>query len=309
MSKVTIILPSYNHAAFLKDRLDSIQAQTFKDWELIIIDDCSLDGSVEILKDFVKNNKSKVKHFIVNKKNSGSGYTSWKKGIALATSEYIWIAETDDFSATTFLEEHIKLLETTNAVLSFCASKYVDTDSSYLYISDKRTEDLQVAQGSYKVFDSEIFMNKMPFNTYITNGSSVVFRKPPKNVPEEIFNFKQSSDQFLWMYLLQNNSFAFINKELNYFRRHIDSTTVRLGNSELKNLYFEKIEYINYFKLEINYKTFLKHYIKHYVWKNKSNIFDTSVIDKIKDTPFIKFKYYILLIHFIIFKFHAKIWK
>jgi len=309
MSLVSIILPSYNHAKFLKERLDSIQAQTFKDWELIIIDDCSTDESVEILENFTKKNKDKVKHFIKNEINSGSGYTSWKKGIELATSKYIWIAETDDFSAPTFLEEQIQLLETTDATLSFCASKYVDEDGNYLYSSAKRMEDLKVAKDSYMVFDSQTYMDKMPFNIYITNGSSVVFRKPIVQIPQEIFNYKQSSDQFLWSYILQNNSFVFINKELNYFRRHMNSTTIKLGNLQLKNLYLEKIEYLNYFKLEINSKTFLKHYIKHYVWKNKSEIFDTSVIDKLKNVSFIKLKYYILLIQFVIIQLYVKLWK
>ncbi len=309
MPKVSIIIPSYNHAKFLKDRLESIQSQTFTDWELIIIEDCSLDESVEILENFANSNKDKVKHFIKNNTNSGSGYTSWEKGIELVKSEYIWIAETDDFSAPTFLEEQIQLLDKTKAVLSFCASKYVDVDGNYLYSSIKRTEPLHVLQGSYKVFESEIFMNEMPFETYITNGSSVVFRKPKVQIPHEIFNYKQSSDQFLWSYLIKNNTFTFINKELNYFRRHLDSTTVRLGNSDLKNLYLEKIEYMNYFKIEINSSFFLNHYIKYYVWKNKRNFYDTSVIIKLKDVPFIKFKYCILLTQFIVFQLYTKLWK
>jgi glycosyltransferase involved in cell wall biosynthesis len=309
MSLVSIILPSYNHAKFLKDRLESIVMQTFKDWELIIIDDCSSDESIVILENFANSNKDKVKHFIKNTTNSGSGYTSWKKGVELADSEYIWIAETDDFSAPTFLEEQIQLLGTTKAALSFCTSKYVDADGNFLYNSIKRTEDLLVEQGSYKMFDSQVLMDKMPFNTYITNGSSVVFRKPKVQIPHEIFNYKQSSDQFLWSYLIQNNSFVFINKELNYFRRHIDSTTVRHGNSQLKNIYLEKIEYINYFKLEINSRTFLKHYIKHFVLENKSDIFDTTVIDKIREVNFIKLKYFMFLIQFFFKQIVKKLWK
>ena len=89
MPNVSIIIPSYNHAIFLQDRLNSIVNQTYKDWETIIIDDKSTDNSVEIIEKFIKQNLNfKVKHFCVNETNSGSGYHSWKKGIELAETNY-----------------------------------------------------------------------------------------------------------------------------------------------------------------------------------------------------------------------------
>ena len=149
MSKVSIILPSYNHKKFLKQRLDSIVNQSFTDWELIIIDDCSTDGSIEVLTDFVKLYKDKVKHFILNESNSGSGYTSWKKGIELANTEYVWIAETDDYSEVIFLEETIKILEQNKeCALVFCNSNYVDEQNIFLYDSSSRTKHLKVEKVS-----------------------------------------------------------------------------------------------------------------------------------------------------------------
>ena len=89
MFKLSIILPCFNHAKFLQERLDTILNQTYNDWELIIIDDKSTDKSLEILSEFVKKNGSRVKHFVINQSNSGSGYYSWKKGIELAQTKYI----------------------------------------------------------------------------------------------------------------------------------------------------------------------------------------------------------------------------
>ena len=89
MPKVTIIVPSYNHSQFLNERLSTIINQTFQDFELIIIDDYSTDNSQEILQKFVTENQSKVSHFIINDKNSGSGYNSWKKGIARSLKKFI----------------------------------------------------------------------------------------------------------------------------------------------------------------------------------------------------------------------------
>lgn len=298
MSLVTIIIPSYNHSKFLKKRLDTIQEQTFKDWELIIIDDFSKDNSVTILEEFANKNKEKVKHFIKNKINSGSGYNSWKKGIELSNSKYIWIAETDDYSDSTFLENQIEVLEKTNAVLSFCASKYVDFKGEYMYNSSYRTRDLKILQGEYNIFDSNVFVDKMPFNTLITNGSSVVFSRPENKIPEKIFKFKQSSDIFLWTYLIKNNNFIFLNKELNFFRRHEDSTTSKTSKYKKEFIYSEAANYLNMFNLEFKYIEFIKHYIKYYINSNRKEIFNTKSIKIINKTRYKIFVYYFQVLLF-----------
>ncbi|MEO9570945.1 MAG: glycosyltransferase [Polaribacter sp.] len=306
MAKVSIIVPSYNHNSFLKDRLDSIINQTFKDWELIIIDDDSNDGSKETLQEFVKNNKSKVSRFIINKKNSGSGYQSWYTGINLVKSEYIWIAETDDYSDVTFLEEMIKTLdENKNVALAFCTSIYVDANKNYLYTSEKRTKDLEVNSNN-KVFSGEVYVNKMPFNTYITNGSAVVFRKPKKEIPKELFKFKQCSDIFLWTYLLNNSSFVFLNKKLNYFRRHEDSTSEKISIHKKKSVYFEKAVFLNYYNQQHKYKGFINHYLKFYIDFNRKNIFDIEPVLAIEGIKFLKLKYLFLVLNFFLNKFKTK---
>jgi len=303
MPKISIILPSYNHGKFLKDRLDSIVNQTYKDWELIIIEDKSSDNSLEILSDFLEKNKQKVKHFIVNEKNSGSGYFSWQKGIELAETEYIWIAETDDYSDEEFLDEEIKILDQNeNCALSFSATNYVDTQKNFLYTSENRTRNLEVKENEHKVFDGKVYIDKIPFNTYITNGSSVVFRKPKFKIPDDIFNNRQCSDIFLWTFLLQNSSFIFLNKKLNYFRRHEGSTSTHFQTHKLETIYHENAEFLNYFNQTEKYPIFIDHYIKHYVWNNKKDFLNTSSIKKIKSNKNLSFIYFYKLVQFVHFK-------
>lgn len=310
MKKVSIILPSYNHVFFLKDRLDSIINQTFNDWELIIIDDKSTDGSSEVLKEFVNKYSSKIAHFIINIKNSGSGYKSWKKGIELAQSKYIWIAETDDYSGLTFLEEQIKILDQNNSIaLTFCGSNYVDSKNNFLYNTDKRVLELEVTENKSKIFNEDVFLEKMPFSTYITNGSSVVFRKPKIEIPNIIFENKQSSDIFLWTFLVKGNSFAFLNKKLNFFRRHNDSTTTKMSILSQRAIYKEKIKYLNYFNLTHKFKEFTRHYIKFYVNKNKNEMFNFSLISKVESVNFIRINYFFLLVQFYAKKLINKVWK
>jgi glycosyltransferase involved in cell wall biosynthesis len=303
MSKVSIILPSYNHGKFLLDRLNSIFNQTYKDWEAIIIDDKSTDNSTEIISSFLeKNSEFKVKHFIVNEKNLGSGYFSWQKGIDLAETEYIWIAESDDFCEPIFLEDLIKILDSNqNISLAFCGSNYFD-NNNIIYNSAKRTEDLDIEINNYKIIDSNIFFKRMPFNTYITNGSSVVFRKPKNKIPSAIFNNRLCSDIFLWSYLLQNSSFGFLNKNLNFFRRHEESTSTFLLKNKLETVYHERANYLNYFGQTEKYEHFINHYIKHYIWTHKSDFLNTSSIQKIQTTKNLKVLYFYKLIQFFISK-------
>src|SRR5690606_15755367 len=121
MPKVSIIVPNYNHAPFLKDRLDSIFCQDFEDYEVILMDDCSTDGSREILESY--KDHGKVTQLVLNEKNSGSTFRQWKKGIELAKGEYIWIAESDDVADSKLVEVLVERLDEDATVgLAYCQS-------------------------------------------------------------------------------------------------------------------------------------------------------------------------------------------
>ncbi|MES2239804.1 MAG: glycosyltransferase [Bacteroidota bacterium] len=307
MAKLSIIIPSYNHAEFLLERLESILNQTYKDWEAIIIDDQSKDNSVEIIRGFISENPDfKIKHFIINDTNSGSGYFSWQKGIELAETEYIWIAETDDYSESSFLEKLVSVLDKNKEVsLAFSGSNYVE-NGSIIYDSTNRTKDLEVEPKNYRVISNNIFFDKMPFNTYITNGSSVVFRKPKFGIPFEIFNNRLCSDIFLWSYLLQNSSFAFLNDNLNFFRRHEGSTSSFLSKNKLETVYHERAKYLNYFNQTDKYNQFINHYLKYYIWTHKKEFLNISSIQIIQSNKKFKALYFYKLFQFFISKLFRK---
>src|SRR5690606_7012874 len=123
MPKVSIIIPNYNHKPFLQQRLDTVFNQTFQNFEVILLDDASADGSQDLLKSY--KNHPKVAHIILNETNSGSPFKQWQKGIELAQGEYIWIAESDDYCELDFLEE---LLKNCSANLVYAQSQDVDAD-------------------------------------------------------------------------------------------------------------------------------------------------------------------------------------
>jgi len=90
MPNVTVIVPNYNHARFLRQRLDSILTQTYQDFELILLDDCSTDDSRTILKEYAADPRVRLE---LNEANSGSPFKQWNKGVQLAQGKYVWIAE------------------------------------------------------------------------------------------------------------------------------------------------------------------------------------------------------------------------
>ena len=77
MPVFSVIVPNYNHASFLAERIETILAQTFTDFELILLDDCSTDESVKILEKYCDH--PKVSCIVVNEVNSGSRFLQWKK--------------------------------------------------------------------------------------------------------------------------------------------------------------------------------------------------------------------------------------
>ena len=104
-SKVSIIVPMYNAASFLKETLDSILNQTFTNFELLLIDDCSKDNTLEIANSF-----SDPRIYIVkNEKNLGAGGTR-NKGIKLAQSTYIAFCDADDIMFPNRLEEQYNFM-------------------------------------------------------------------------------------------------------------------------------------------------------------------------------------------------------
>lgn len=90
--------------------IESILQQTFQDFELILLDDCSTDGSREILERY--RNHPKVSGIFYNELEQRITFQTVEKGLSKATGDYVWIAESDDFSSPCFLERCVRILDT-----------------------------------------------------------------------------------------------------------------------------------------------------------------------------------------------------
>lgn len=235
---VSIVIPNYNHAPFLKERIDSVLNQSYTEFEVIILDDCSSDQSREVIESY--RGHEKIKHIIFNKNNSGNTFTQWQKGVELAVGEWVWIAESDDLAHPDFL---LKCLASAQEVdMVFCKSIIINGLSeraSYLGESFFPTEEVFPSNKPYYRIDSTKFLEERMFNfNHIVNASSVLTKRASLHqwIPS-ITDFKLCGDWMLWVIMLTHGKVCYLNEGLNYFRVH--DQTVRASESNTMATFYE----------------------------------------------------------------------
>lgn len=216
LPKVSVIIPNYNHAPYLNLRIESVLNQTYQDFELILLDDCSTDNSQTILLEYTKH--PKVSHCIFNEVNSGSTFKQWDKGIELARGEYIWIAESDDWAEPDFLYTLIsKQKKYPDVGLLYSTSTLIDSDGNCTYdnVANNTGETI-----FYK--GKEFIEKKMLTSNPIWNASMMVFRKTLFDyvVNNEYRQMKYSGDWLLYVQFISNTNVLEIKQTLNHYRIH-----------------------------------------------------------------------------------------
>ena len=237
---VSVIIPNYNHALFLEERLKSVFKQTYQNFEVILLDDCSIDDSVKILSQYIKH--PKVSHFVVNETNSGSPFKQWKKGIDLARGEYIWIAESDDYCDNMFLETLLTNIKPSTSV-AYTQTYNVDQDGNKLNLNKWACGlDKKKWLSDYSNSGHFEIKNYLRYRNTIPNASAVIFKKQNAQecIPTEM---RYCGDWLFWINLLKSGDIVYIAKPLNYFRKHSETTRID------KNFDNEKERYQEYFKI------------------------------------------------------------
>lgn len=226
ISKVSVIIPNFNHANFLKERIDSILNQTYQDIEVIILDDCSTDDSRTVIELYRDN--PKVSHIIYNETNSGSTFKQWNKGFSLADGEYIWIAESDDAAHPDFLK---KLIDTIgndkDVVLAASGIRLIDENGNVI-----GSESISKSKYTRKYTSEEFITENMLLGNHLMNASSAIFRKDClQRIPLNYTNLKASGDYLFWIELANQGKVVEIPDKLDYFRRSSTTVTPRLYSS------------------------------------------------------------------------------
>lgn len=223
--KVSVVVPCYNHASFLQQRLDSVFGQTFQDFEVIILDDCSPDNTREIIQ---PHRAAPNVRIALNAENSGNTFVQWIKGIDLARGEIVWLAEDDDFCEPTFLERLLPSFADRDVGLAYCQSVAVDRRGERLFSYWTYTTDLSRQRWSsdYVVSAAEELNAGLAVKNTIPNASAVLFRKfDLGRLRGELTKYRLAGDWLFYIHAMQGRKTAFCCDELNYHRRH-DSTCI-----------------------------------------------------------------------------------
>lgn len=229
---VSVIVPGYNHAPFLEQRISSILDQTYPNTELILLDDCSTDGSAEIMRRY--ENHPKVKAVVVNSENSGSTFRQWKRGLEMAEGKYVWIAESDDSASTDFLTELVAQLETHNdAAMAFSGSRMIDARGEVIPGMDwdrwSNMAPLLECIPARKLIETHLLVTS---NIY--NASQVLMRRSAiPCVTDQQCSMRYCGDWLFWVNLLAGADCAVaVRLKLNRFRQHdrkVSPTASRQG--------------------------------------------------------------------------------
>ncbi len=279
--KISVILTSYNYEQYIKDVIESVLNQTFTDFELIIIDDCSTDNSVEIIKQFDDN---RIK-FIQNEKNYGLKY-SIQKAVELAQGEWIAFLESDDLWVSNTLETRLNY-----------ANKYPDAGIIFNDVEEFGDEEwLNAVKNNFTrtrkilnrlIFPKNIFYNINVHNLIMTFSSVMIKKEFFENL-----NFNTPIDALLdwWIYIhISYHTKAFYIKEkLTKWRQHKQSYILRKKHTPFK---FANIEaYLDVYKTNNISITFLPFLIFTIIVMllNRLKFYYILLIRKIKDILHIK---------------------
>ena len=220
--EVSIVMPSYNSAEFLEEAIKSVINQSFINWELIIIDDCSSDTSRDIILEYQEKDPRITSIF--NNNNSGSGF-SRNRGIELASGKWIAFLDSDDVWRSNKLENQIAFANERNAVFCHCGFELIDESG--------------LALGKKAVI-SNVPVNYTSLLKFTEIGCLTAMYNQDKIGKHYMSEHRKKQDYALWLSILRQgfNSHG-LNEQLAFYRLRKGSAT-----SNKSKLVFRHVKFL-----------------------------------------------------------------
>ena len=254
---ISIIIPMFNSHLYIKKCVDSILSQTYHNFELIIINDGSNDGSLNIVKSF---RDKRIR--IINQKNKGVS-SARNKGISLAKGSYIAFIDSDDYVESTFLESFVSIINFHDPDLIFCGI-FSETYKSKTADMLNYTEKYYKKRSDFKNDIINLYDNHLLYNVW-----NKIFKK--SLIDKFSIKFKNISFGedaiFVQDYLVNCNSFYNINECLYHYVRENKSSVTTSYIPNLFNIRIaENALFINFFnKYGIDYSDYIDFISKRFI--------------------------------------------
>ncbi len=237
---VSVVMPSYNHESYISEAIESVLQQSFTDFEFIIVDDCSIDASIEIINDY--NKKDKRIKVLFHEKNKGIS-TTINDGIEMVKGKYIALIASDDVWVHNKLEQQIAILEHNENLIVWSEGDIIDEKSRY---TGKRFTELYCLNQKKS---GNLFYELLNKNSTIIFGSSLIFKR--NNLGNIKFNeqLKYDNDFLFYIELANKFNFYFIKESLTKYRIHGENTRERISLQK-KEKYKDRVK-LNLYLLEV----------------------------------------------------------
>ena len=211
----SIVIPTYNHAHFLKEALQSVIEQTYENWEAIVVNNYSLDNTVNVVNEF---KDSRI--ILINYRNHGIIASARNKGISVSKGEYIAFLDSDDIWYKDKLQQCVDMLNKGYDLV--CHGEYWITNRKYrrkvIYGPEKKAR-----------------YRKLLFNGNCLSTSATMLRKSTLDKVgffSESPNIVTAEDYDLWLRIARNGaSFGFINSMLGEYRIHSSNNSKNVLNN------------------------------------------------------------------------------
>lgn len=227
-----MITPVYNHEKFIAQTIKSVQSQTYRNWELLIVDDCSNDNSWEIIQKFAKKDK-RIKAFR-NNKNKGL-IPNWEFLINNSRGAYIAFLEGDDVFYSNNLEKKIKIFEKYPKVgMVYCNFDIINTTGAIVLRNYYKKHRIKTYENQKIKADEYLLSRIAPFSSY----SQIMIRRNiikngilPRSLDSRAKVFLPSDWDYNFRVSINNNIF-FINASLLGYRKHDSNNSADFLNAE-----------------------------------------------------------------------------
>lgn len=284
MCKLSVVIPVYNSQNYLKKCLDSVVNQTLKDIEIICVNDCSPDNSLDILKEYAQNdNRIKIIDFKENKGVSIARNTAMEQ----AKSEYIGFVDSDDWIDLDFYEKlYNKAVNTNSDIVKAKIVQYID-ETKILSLNWDDNEKIKKNKSSFIYgFTTAIFKLK------IIQENKITF-------PEFLHNFEDP--YFLIQYIYFSKKIDFIEDSYYYYRKNLHSATNNFSLDKIQRSSLKILDLINSLQLEKEDYLIIYNHFYSYLLNNCENynflndkllIYSNLVFEYIKNAKYNDVIYY-----------------
>ena len=285
LPQITFVVTSYNYEKYILKTLESIKNQSYKDFEIIVVDDCSSDNSSEVVEKFIAENQDLKITLIRQERNQGQ-LAAMLRGLKVAQGEFVCFVDSDDVLLTDYAKIHLSVHLETSVAFTSCKiveigeNDEIHTLNSISSPKFKPTEKLERLKNDITDIDElfgdveyKVLKNKRFGGWYWSPNSSAMFRKSAIKMLldyKRVEEWKICPDKFVFNFAQLIGGSALINMPLVGYRRHsanAGNCSLVIGDKRLHSDYITKINIKNNLKIRPETIRFLWQEHKNLGWR------------------------------------------